>query len=431
MRQPGRCRRTSTTTSSRAGCSRAATTTSTRCARWVDEVAAWPDDGPWLHHRELTDAGPQLCRTENFVPFHDGLRALLTAGPMLDTASALLGEPAVLYKEKINYKLPGGAGYSPHQDAPAYRFVDTHVSCMVAVDDALSATAASRSCRPATRSCSPPTTPAASAPTSPTALEWVPVEVRAGETLWFHSRTPHRSGPNLGTTPRRALYPTYNAAPRGRPPRRLLRAEGGRAGRAARRCRSSATSRGGRCEHRRVGRRGARALRALRRPHLRRGAQPARPRRADRRPGSARPAPRDEVVVGGAAPRRRSPPRDGRARRRPRSERRPPPRVGRCGVARLAVRPGGHRADRPARARQALPLRGRAGRTTTACRRDPSRASSGRAARWPPTRWRRSRPTRAGRARSRCAAGTTRPRCSTSRSPPIESYRPLLERVSR
>ena len=106
-------------------------------AAWVDEVAAWPDDGPWLHHRELTDAGPQLCRTENFVPFHEGLRALLTTGPMLATASALIGEPAVLYKEKINYKLPGGAGYAPHQDAPAYRFVETHVSCMVAVDDAL------------------------------------------------------------------------------------------------------------------------------------------------------------------------------------------------------------------------------------------------------------------------------------------------------
>ena len=55
---------------------------------WVEEVAAWPDDGPWLHHRELTDVGPQLCRTENFVPFHEGLRTLLTSGPMLATASA-------------------------------------------------------------------------------------------------------------------------------------------------------------------------------------------------------------------------------------------------------------------------------------------------------------------------------------------------------
>ena len=43
----------------------------------------------------------------------------------------------------------------------------------------------------------------------------VPVEVRAGQTLWFHSRTPHRSGPNRSTEPRRALYPTYNALSEG------------------------------------------------------------------------------------------------------------------------------------------------------------------------------------------------------------------------
>ena len=35
--------------------------------------------------------------------------------------------------------------------------------------------------------------------------------VRAGQTLWFHSRTPHRSGPNNSPLARRALYPTYNA----------------------------------------------------------------------------------------------------------------------------------------------------------------------------------------------------------------------------
>src|SRR5437870_4113760 len=46
-------------------------------------------------------------------------------------------------------------------------------------------------------------------------LEWMPVEVRAGETLWFHSRTPHRSGSNTSSVPRRALYPTYNALAEG------------------------------------------------------------------------------------------------------------------------------------------------------------------------------------------------------------------------
>ena len=46
-------------------------------------------------------------------------------------------------------------------------------------------------------------------------FEWVPVPLKAGETLWFHSRTPHRSGPNHSHHPRRALYPTYNAAAEG------------------------------------------------------------------------------------------------------------------------------------------------------------------------------------------------------------------------
>ena len=27
---------------------------------WVDEIAGWPDDGDgWLHHREMTDDGPE------------------------------------------------------------------------------------------------------------------------------------------------------------------------------------------------------------------------------------------------------------------------------------------------------------------------------------------------------------------------------------
>ena len=81
--------------------------------RWVDEVASWPADaGEWLQHYEGTDEGPMLCRSENFVPFHDGLRAMLCSGALVDVASAMLGEPAVLYKEKVNYKHPGGAGFA-------------------------------------------------------------------------------------------------------------------------------------------------------------------------------------------------------------------------------------------------------------------------------------------------------------------------------
>lgn len=184
--------------------------------RWVEEVTSWPDDGgDWMHHREMTDDGPKLCRSENFVPHHEGLRELLTSGALVATASALLGEPAVLYKEKVNYKLPGGAGYSPHQDAPAYPFVDAHVSCMVAVDDATLDNGCLEVVSGRHHELLPVDDRGCIRSDVVEAMDWSAVEVRAGETLWFHSRTPHRSGANTSGASRRALYPTYNAASEG------------------------------------------------------------------------------------------------------------------------------------------------------------------------------------------------------------------------
>jgi Phytanoyl-CoA dioxygenase (PhyH) len=181
----------------------------------VDRVAAWGDDGPWLQHYELTDGGPRLARTENFTPFSTLLAALLREGAVPDVAGQLLGEEALLYKEKINYKAAGGAGFSPHQDKPAYPFVDRVLSVMVAIDDAT----VDNGClfvvsghhhelmEQDERGCI--------APSLVAAMSWDPVELRAGETLYFHALTPHRSGPNTSTHDRRALYPTYNGVSEG------------------------------------------------------------------------------------------------------------------------------------------------------------------------------------------------------------------------
>ncbi|MDZ7676406.1 MAG: phytanoyl-CoA dioxygenase family protein [Acidimicrobiales bacterium] len=184
----------------------------------VDEVATWADAGdpaPGLHHWELTDHGPALARSEDLVSHHQGLRALITRGLLPSIAAALLGEDAVLFKEKVNYKQPGGAGFAPHQDATAYRFVDHHVSCMVPIDPA---TEASGCLWVASGSHDGPL------PTDDggridegvvRGLDWEPVEVAPGDVLWFDSYTPHQSGTNTTDRPRRALYLTYNAASEG------------------------------------------------------------------------------------------------------------------------------------------------------------------------------------------------------------------------
>jgi hypothetical protein len=184
--------------------------------KWVADIASWADeDGKWLHYRELTDYGPKLCRTENFTPFHSGMYQFLRSGQMVTVASQLLGSEAVLYKEKINYKLTGGAGYSPHQDAPAYRFIETHISCMVAVDDATAENGCLEVVSGLHHEILPMDTNGCIDPTLVATFHWMTVPLRAGQTLWFHSRTPHRSGANHSQNDRRALYPTYNALSEG------------------------------------------------------------------------------------------------------------------------------------------------------------------------------------------------------------------------
>jgi 2-aminoethylphosphonate dioxygenase len=184
--------------------------------RWVDEIEGWAAaGGPGLHHHEQTDAGPALARSEDLVPHHAGVRALLTEGLIPDLAGELLGEPAVLYKEKINYKHPGGGGFAPHQDAPAYRFVDHHVSCMLPLDPATVASGCLWVAPGHDRGLLPTDGLRGLRADVVAVLEWRPVELEPGDLLWFDSHVPHRSATNATGRPRRAFYLTYNAASAG------------------------------------------------------------------------------------------------------------------------------------------------------------------------------------------------------------------------
>lgn len=180
----------------------------------IDRIAEL-DDAEVLHHRERTDRGPALARTENFLTASPLLDAALRHGAVADVAGELLGEPALLYKEKINYKLVGGAGFAPHQDQPAYPFVSSVLSVMIAVDDAT----VENGCLEVVsgyhhelldqdeRGCITQAIVAT--------LDFQPAPLRAGQTLFFHSLTPHRSFANTSSHNRRALFPTYNGISEG------------------------------------------------------------------------------------------------------------------------------------------------------------------------------------------------------------------------
>ncbi len=181
----------------------------------VDRLASAGDDASWLDHYEMTDDGRRLARSEDFTPHSPLLRSVLCEGPLLDVASALLGEQALLYKEKINYKLAGGAGFAPHQDKPAYPYVDQVLSVMVAIDDSTEANGCLEVVHGRHQEVLLQDDRGCIAAEVVEELAWNPVEMRAGDCLFFHALTPHRSGPNTSGRDRRALFPTYNGASEG------------------------------------------------------------------------------------------------------------------------------------------------------------------------------------------------------------------------
>lgn len=187
-------------------------------ARWTEELERWPETpGRWMKYFEPGDAR-LLCRVENFLPYHDALRALLARRDLLAILAELLGEPPVLFKEKLNFKLPGGAGFAPHQDAPAFTsFSQTyHVTLMLGAD----ATTPENGCleivdgfdRSETLAQEDDGTLRADVVDS---LAWHALPTEPGDVVLFDSYVPHRSGPNRSRAPRRALYVTYNRASEG------------------------------------------------------------------------------------------------------------------------------------------------------------------------------------------------------------------------
>jgi hypothetical protein len=191
-------------------------TETARLQAWTDEVQAWPEvPGRWMVYgeRSLTEPGRRLVnRLENVYPYHSGFHALFGGDKLRGRVSELFGEPAVLFKDKINFKLPGGGGFEPHQDQQAgwSAYASLFVTALVAIDDATAENgclelAAAQHGRGLIGAEWAPLTEA-----QMVGLRFEVVPTRPGDVVFFDSYVPHRSGPNLTDRARRVLYVTYN-----------------------------------------------------------------------------------------------------------------------------------------------------------------------------------------------------------------------------
>src|ERR1700730_5400817 len=187
-----------------------------RISAGTDELQALPErPGHCMMYFEpsLLQPGERVLQwIENFCPFHAGFAALCDGDKLCGFSSRLFGEPAVLFKDKINFKLPGGDGFKPHQDQQAgwSTYADLFITAMVSIDD----TTEENGCLELV---------AGHHTRGLIGDEWTALRpedmsrmnaraeaARAGGVAFFYSYTPHASRPNLTPERRRVLYITYN-----------------------------------------------------------------------------------------------------------------------------------------------------------------------------------------------------------------------------
>ena len=186
--------------------------------RFTEEICALPEvPGAQMVYREasLLDSKTRIIqRIENFCPYHAGIDALIRGGRLQRSVEQLFGDPAVLFKEKINFKLPGGGAFEPHQDQQAgwSVYAPQFVTAMVSIDDAtlengcLQMADLPRQSALLGREWAPLTA------AEMAHFEMAPIPTRPGDVLFFDSFVPHASKANLSREQRRILYLTYNRA---------------------------------------------------------------------------------------------------------------------------------------------------------------------------------------------------------------------------
>lgn len=189
--------------------------------KWCDELTDWPETpGKWMKYFEINIHGErQLCRVENFLDYHEPMNEIGRGRRTMQCVSDLMGENAVIFKEKINYKLPNGSGFKPHQDAPAFitfnqRF---HITMMVAIDDCTIANGCLQIVKGGAnkREILPQEKDGSICKEIAEKFVWSPIECKRGEVLLFDSYLPHFSEPNRTEKPRRVFFLTYNKASEG------------------------------------------------------------------------------------------------------------------------------------------------------------------------------------------------------------------------
>jgi ectoine hydroxylase-related dioxygenase (phytanoyl-CoA dioxygenase family) len=158
------------------------------------------------------------CRFDCFDPVIDlspAFEKLALDERIIGAVSALYGERACLFKDKLIFKPPGAAGYALHQDYISWEsFPESFVTVIVAIDPADASNGATE-VFPGyhTAGCLSPRDGMYHELTADQVdlSKGVSLDLEPGDMSIFSGFTPHRSAPNRSDQWRRLAYLSYNA----------------------------------------------------------------------------------------------------------------------------------------------------------------------------------------------------------------------------
>ena len=169
--------------------------------------------------------GKVLDRLDPVIDLSPQLKELTADPRLISAVNDVLGEPALLFKDKAIMKPPGAYGYSVHQDYTNWQELPVPpehlLSALLAIDDANAENGAlevypglhHKHLRPAEK---PSDIFNPSAGLVPDEMldghQSVMVEVKSGDVVLFSSLAPHLSGPNRSERKRRTLFLSYSSA---------------------------------------------------------------------------------------------------------------------------------------------------------------------------------------------------------------------------
>ena len=179
-----------------------------------NELENFPEQkGKWMIYYENEDINKK-ARLENFINYHETLKTFLYS-KVLPLIKNIYDKELVLFKDKMNWKRPGGKGFDPHQDQPAWSDFKPNIFHTLALF--IDTSTKEKGCLEFVENCNKKEL--ISYDIDGTGglnkeivnnFTWNIKQTTPRDILFFNSYVPHRSGDNNTNEPRRILYFTFN-----------------------------------------------------------------------------------------------------------------------------------------------------------------------------------------------------------------------------